>query len=119
MLRITIAAVLFLLASSPAFASCDRYKYGSHEWWACVPPPPVNASKFFPSVGMWSGADVCPASMCGFSRAAGLYGDARIGSNTLTPCIKIIAMSNLDHRDTGSARFGDNAFLEGIAPATA
>jgi hypothetical protein len=49
----------------------------------CVDAP-VNASKIFPSVSMWSGADVCPASMCGFLRAAGLYGDARIGSNTLT-----------------------------------
>ena len=40
MLRITIAAVLVLLASSPAFAKCDRYKYGSQEWWACMTNSP-------------------------------------------------------------------------------
>lgn len=45
---------------------------------------PGKCKKFYRSVSMWSGADVCPASMCGFSRAAGLYGDVRIGSNTLT-----------------------------------
>ena len=32
----------------------------------------------FGRFGMWSGADVCPASLCGRSRAAGPYGDARI-----------------------------------------
>ena len=31
---------------------------------------------------MWSGAFVCPASKCGSSHAAGLYGDARIGSKS-------------------------------------
>ena len=33
---------------------------------------------------MWSGAVVCPASRCGLLHAAGLYGDARIRSKSLT-----------------------------------
>jgi len=35
-------------------------------------------------IGMWSGADVCPASSCGEAHAAGPYGSLRIGSITLT-----------------------------------
>jgi hypothetical protein len=58
----------------------------------CVDAP-VNASTIFPSVSMWSGADVCPTSMCDFSRAANLYGDARIGSNTLTRALLALSGS--------------------------
>ncbi len=34
----------------------------------------------------------CPTSICGFSRAAGLYGDARIESNTLTNAVPFVIL---------------------------
>ena len=36
------------------------------------------------NLSTWSGADVCPASSCGFTHAAGPYGNTRIGSITFT-----------------------------------
>jgi len=36
------------------------------------------------NLSTWSGADVCPASCCGFTDAAGPYGNTRIGSITFT-----------------------------------
>ena len=44
----------------------------------------MDASEIRTLGSMWSGTDVCSASCCGFTNAAGPYGDSRIGSNTLT-----------------------------------
>jgi len=33
--------------------------------------------------GAWSGADMCPASCCGLSHAAGPYGSSQSGSNSI------------------------------------
>jgi hypothetical protein len=48
---------------------------------SCVDAP-LDASVFSLGSGMWSGAFVCPASSCGSSHAAGLYGSTRIGSKS-------------------------------------
>jgi hypothetical protein len=68
----------------------NNYALCAHR--TCVDAP-ANASIIFPSVSLWSGADVCPALMCDFSHAAGLNGDARIGSNTLTT-IQIVSATH-------------------------
>jgi hypothetical protein len=38
----------------------------------------------FEEGGAWSGADMCPASCCGLSHAAGPYGSSRSGSNSIS-----------------------------------
>jgi DDE superfamily endonuclease len=37
----------------------------------------------FEEGGAWSGADMCPASCCGLSHAAGPYGSSQSGSNSI------------------------------------
>jgi hypothetical protein len=37
----------------------------------------------FEEGGVWSGADMCPASCCGLSHAAGPYGSSQSGSNSI------------------------------------
>ena len=36
MLRVMLAIGLFILASSPAVAACDEYRFGSSAWWECM-----------------------------------------------------------------------------------
>src|SRR5947209_4966911 len=50
----------------------------------CVDAPGGCKQNLSSAMGMWSGADVCPASSCGEAHAAGPYGSLRIGSITLT-----------------------------------
>lgn len=46
--------------------------------------PPFMQEESSWNLSTWSGADVCPASSCGFTLAAGPYGNTRIGSITFT-----------------------------------